>query len=172
MFFDLTKTGVSVKEDALLVPEVRELYDTDKTKGKESFHKAIDYVYHVYDKRSVYANVLLEDRKKIVSSDRIQKPDYHVKAEDSDKIRALIEKLKVVQFTPKEQLLEGARDKIEEYLKFWRETKIKADNHKLVKELTENSETLLKLVERLEKKVLDERSQRTIGGGESTLFED
>ena len=171
MFFEVTKAGVSVKEDALLVPEVRQAYDADKTKGRRDFHKMIDYVYHVYDKHSTYADVLFEDRKKIVSVDRIKDDKYYGRADKSEKIQALAKKLQKMQYSPKEQLLDGAREKIEEYLKFWRETQIDKDNHKLVKDTLENSETLLKLVDRLEKQVLNEAQQRTVGGGEATLFE-
>ena len=171
MFFEATKSGVSVKEESLLIPEVRELYDGDKTKGKRDFHKAIAYVYHMYDKRSDYIETLFDDRVKLVSKDQLDSEKYYIKAEKNEKIRAVIDKLELLQYSKKERLLQGAQSKIQEYLKFWRDTQIKEGNHKLVKETLEGSETLLKLLDRLEKQVYDEKSQKSVGGGEATMFE-
>lgn len=55
-------------EEAFLVKPIRDLYNADKSKDKESFMQQLSYIYHFADPRSSYADILDdEDRaKKII----------------------------------------------------------------------------------------------------------
>lgn len=172
MFFELKNKKVVATEQGMMERHIKELYDRDHTSGKERFNKMAEYIFFVYDKKSMYANVPLEDRKKMVSADQLQSPGYWSKAESNEDVKKIIEKLNRLQFSHKERLLEGAKRKIEEYLSFWESTAIDDKNHKLVKETLTGSSELLELQEKLERMVNEEALTRQVGGGESKLFED
>ena len=172
MFFELINNKVVVTDQAFMCESLKKLHDADKSKKKTAWSKAITYLFFVYDKNSQYKNVLLNDRKKMVSEDIIQDVDYWEKIESHKEFIPIIDRYQNLQFTYNERLLDGAKKKIEEYLSFWRETSIDKDNHKLLKETLEGSESLLKLQERLERMISKEALSRQVGDGESKIFED
>jgi len=172
MFFELINSKVVVTDQAFMCSSLKKLHDNDKSKTKSAWTKAISYLFFVYDKNSQYKNVLLNDRKKMVSEDVIDDIEYWKKIEGHKEFAAIIEKYQELQFTYNERLLDGAKRKIEEYLTFWRGVSIDKDNHKLLKETMEGSESLLKLQERLERMISKEALSRQVGDGESKIFED
>lgn len=172
MLFELKNGKVKVSPESLSIPEIKVLYDKDKTKDKERFHKLIDYVYHCYDKNSPFHDVFLEERKILVGHDRFQDKKYPQKLEKLEEVQALIKKLNILQYSYAEQLLEGANRKIEQYLQFWKDTKLDEDNHKLVVETMDGAEKLLKLQERFKQQIYREAQEKAVGGGVKTMFED
>lgn len=170
MILDYNNDIVSVNEQGRSIPEFINLA---KHAGA-SLQKYLLYLYFVYDKRSVYRNVLINDRKKIVCGDRFPDKGMNVwiKIEESSEVKAFIEKINELQFTANERLLIGVERKISEYLQFWDDTAINSSNHKLVSETLQESEKLINMQEKLSKMVKNEIATKQVGGGSSTMFED
>ncbi len=173
MFFELVNSKVVVTEQALMDESLDKLYKSDKSKSKTAWNKAISYLFFVYSKQSQYKNVLLHDRRRMVSEDIIKDSSYWKKLEEHSEFSKIIEKYNNLQFTHNERLLEGLKRKIEEYLNFWNSLSVvDKDNHKLLSETLKSSEALLELQERLERMVSKEALSRQVGDGESKIFED
>jgi hypothetical protein len=169
MLFDLRNNVVSLNEKGLSLPEFRKLKESVP---KETFDKAMEYIYFVYDKASTYAEVLPADRKEIVCKDRWNTDaKAWVKMEKEKMMKACIDKFIELTTTSKERLLYGAQDKIAEYLEFWKDIKIEQQNHDLIASSLDNANNLLKLLSTIEKQVLEEKSRKTVGGGEKKMFE-
>jgi hypothetical protein len=168
MIFDLRNDVVSLSEEALSIPEFKTLSEMKK----DEYQKIIDYIYFVYDKRSPYYSVLISDRKALVSWDRLKDKKIYKKLEKTPDTLLAIAKFNLINSTPAERLLEGANKKIEEYLKFWNDTPISSDNHKLIADTLENANSLIKLRNTLQSQVMNETQSRNVGGSEAKLFED
>ena len=172
MFFELVNGKVVVTEQGLMNVHVKELYDSDHTKGKEKFHRMASYAFFVYDKRSQYLNLSENDRKLLVGTDIIGNKNYWVDAESNEKFQALIAKMNNLQFTHKERLLEGCKRKIDDYISYFDNLKISEKNHKDYREIIKGSEDLIDFYDKLESKVNQEALSRQVGGGDSKMFED
>jgi len=173
MFFELINNKVVATNQAMLDPLLKKIYEADETKAKKAWTKAISYLFFVYDKNSHYKNVLLHDRKRMVSEDMINDSEYYKKIEKHKDFELIIKKYNELQFTHNERLLDGLKRKIEEYLNFWNSISVvDKDNHKLLSDTLTASEGLLKLQERLERMVSKEALTRQVGDGESKIFED
>lgn len=172
MFFELQNGKVVVTDQGLMNESVRKLYEADHSKGKERFTKMGAYIYSVYDKRSIYRQMNLLDRQKLVSADVIGEPGYWRNAEKNESFIKIISKLNELQFTHKERLLEGVKKKIDDYLRYFDELKISEENHKNYQSIIKGSEDLLNLYDRLDQMVNEESHSRQVGGGESKMFED
>jgi len=173
MFFELINNKVVATDQAMMDQGLASLFKADKTKSKIAWNKAISYLFFVYDKNSQYKNVILDDRKKMVSEDIVKETDYYKKIETHAEFSLIIKKYNEIQFTHNERLLDGCKKKIEEYLNFWNNLSVvDKDNHKLLNDTLQASEGLLKLQERLERMVSKEALSRQVGDGESKIFED
>lgn len=173
MIFDLVDGNVVVKEIFLKKGSfLKEFYDADQSRGHESFHRAMRYVYFMYDKRSEFYDTALEEKKILVSKDFIGQENYHEKVEKLESIKKLISLLNTMQFTKNEQALEAARLKIDEFGVLLKNTTLDLKNQNDVKHLIQNYEDLLKLKERLENIVFKDQQQNAVGGGETKIYED
>jgi hypothetical protein len=165
MLFEYHNNIVSVVEEGLFLPEIK------SAREQSNYKDIIEYVYWNYDRESLYHNILLHDRLKIVYEDHFK----HLSVAGYNKLgveaKALIKKLEMLQYTPKEKLLDGINRKIAEYLTFWNKIKIGEKNHKLVNDTICNAEGLLKMEERISKMVSKEVETRRMGGGSNTLIE-
>lgn len=171
MIFELNGSIVTITKTGMLIPQIKNLYDVDGPK-KAIFSMQMQYLFFVYDKLSPYADMLMGDRKKIVCSDILKQDSKHWLKSEKNELKDSIEAINKIQFTPNEHLLQGVKEKIEEYLLFWKDTKIEAANHNLIADTLDNANKLLKLKDTIEKQVLEEKSQKQVGGGKSKLFED
>jgi hypothetical protein len=169
MLFELRNDKVSASEEALSIPEFSDLASV---MTKEEFQNAIDYIYFTYDKKSPYYDILLEERKIIVSGDRLKDKKLYKKLEAFKALKPAILKFNKLTTTPAERLLEGANQKIEEYLEFWKDTPINDKTHELVATTIKNANELIKLRSTLESQVLNEKRSKNVGGSEAKLFED
>lgn len=156
---------VSANEEVKSLPEYKAL-----SKHKD-LDKILKYVHFVYNKDSIYKNILISERRKVVCVNYFGK-NISEDFEGDEKIRNFIQVFKNLSMTHKERLIEGIEQKIDEYLTFWKNIQIGDDNHKLVTESLENSHTLLVMQEKLEKLKHAENAIKQMGGGESKLFED
>jgi hypothetical protein len=168
MIFELRNDKVSISEESLWVPEFEALSKINK----DELSVASNYIYFTYDKKSPYHEVLIEERRILVSGDRLKDKKLYKKLEADPIIKSAIKKFIQLSTTPAERLLNGANGKIEEYLDFWNDTKITAQNHDLIAQTIKNANELIKLRGTLESQVLNERQTKNVGGSEAKLFED
>lgn len=172
MFFELHNAKVVVTDQGLLNRNIKMLHDADSSKGKERFYKMASYIFSVYDKRSIYSNMNLLDRQKLVSNDIVGESDYWQKAEQNESFKKIVEDLNKIQFSHKERLLEGVKKKIDEYLDVFDKMTITEKNHKDHQSMAKGSQDLLELYDKLENMVNKETLAKQVGGGEAKLFED
>ena len=142
-------------------------------KNEGEFKKLITYLHLVYDRNSVYSDVLPLDRKQMVCVDRLGvKSDEWEAIEAIPEIKDCIEFIIKVQCTPKERLFYGVDEKVEEYLNFWKGLKVTEKNHNIVAESVVNAAKLVKLRDDLEKQVFKSAEDvHQVGGGQAKLFE-
>lgn len=165
MVFNYHNDIVSITEQASGLPEIKALKD------KPNRNDIIEYVYWNYDRESIYSPLIIQDRLKIVHEDKFS----HLKAADykllGKEANDLVKKLEMLQYTDNELLMQGMSKKIGEYLKFWNDTKIKEDNHKLVADTLERADALLKMKERLAQIINKEKGTKRMGSSGSTMIE-
>lgn len=172
MFFELKNGKVVVTEEGLLNVNLKVLHDADHSKGKDKFSKMGSYIYSVYDKRSMYNNIGMSDRRKLVCDEVLQDKNYWVKAEANPDVQNIIAKQDLLQFTHKERLLEGVKVKVDEYLTYFGTLKISDKNYKDYREMVKGSEDLIDFYDKLEAKVNKEALSRQVGNADSKLFEE
>ena len=63
---------VKITPDGMMMPEVKELYNSDKRERKAFFKKCITYIYFVYNPNGPYKYKSLESRKKMTCSRHIK----------------------------------------------------------------------------------------------------
>jgi len=142
-------------------------------KDEGEFKKIITYLHLVYDRNSVYSDVLPLDRKQMVCVDRlILKANEWEKIESIVEVSDCIEFIGKIQYSAKERLFYGVDEKVEEYLNFWKDLKVTEKNHNIVAESVVNAAKLVKLRDDLEKQVFKSvEDAHQVGGGKAKLFE-
>lgn len=172
MFFELINGKVGVTEEALLNISIKVLFDSDHSKGKDRFLKMASYIYFVYDKRSMYRNIGMSDRRKLICDEVLQDKSYWAKAEANPDVQSIIAKQDLLQFTHKERLLEGVKRKIDEYVDYFDTMKISDKNYKDYSAMVKGSEDLIDFYDKLEAKVNNEAMTRQVGDAHSKIFEE
>jgi len=66
MFIEIKDGKAVVSEQGMGIPIVKKVYNRDKSSGKISFEKWMRFVFHSYDKNSIYKNYLPQEREKKV----------------------------------------------------------------------------------------------------------
>lgn len=114
--FDLKDRKVTFSPQALLIPELKTIWDTDKTEDKINAIKKLSYIYFLCDYKSPYVlSVPPELVAKTVARDFMKNEGY----EPESDVLAAIDKYKKLQKTPSMGLLEAATvtiHKLSEYL--------------------------------------------------------
>jgi len=95
MIFTIDKNIPRITPEGLFIPEMLEIWNSDKSAHKDKATKELIYVYHMADPKSVYAKLSLENREKTIISDYL---DSNWKP--SDEILNAIEKYKMLIETP------------------------------------------------------------------------
>jgi hypothetical protein len=173
MILEYKNNIVSISEQGLNLPEFRKIYDKDTTEKKEEFRKFIDYMWFVYSRDSIYADILPSYRKQLACTDRLKGNGSCWKKLEGDKDNMeAIEKFVSLMTRPKERLYLESVSKKEEYIKFWKDTKIDSKNHDLVADTLKNTKDLMTVLNILEKQAMEEKDTKSVGGGKSSMFED
>ena len=103
--FDLKNRQVTFAPQALMIPEFKDLWDRDKSKGKEKALREISYVYFLADFKSPYVSSLSpEILERTVAKDFLKDENY----EPDSKVLAAIDKYRELQTTPSMLLLEAS----------------------------------------------------------------
>ena len=103
--FDLKDRKVTFSPQALMIPELKLIWDADKTEDKIEAIKKLSYIYFLCDYKSPYVlSVPPELVAKTVARDFMKDEEYEPKAD----VLAAIDKYKELQKTPSMGLLEAA----------------------------------------------------------------
>jgi hypothetical protein len=103
--FDLKDRKVTFSPQALLIPELKVIWDADKTKDKSKAVTKLSYIYFLCDYKSPYVlSVPPESLGTVVGRDFMKDEDY----EPDAKVLIAIEKYKELQKTPSMGLLEAS----------------------------------------------------------------
>lgn len=151
---------------------IKRLYDSDSGMEKERFFKMATYIFFVYDKRSIYTSMSLEDRQRLVSNDHVEDSEYWKSVEENIVFKEIVDKLNQIQFNHKERLLEGVKKKIDDYLNVFNGLTLTEKTQKDHMAMAKGSQDLLELYDKLEQMVSKEALSKQVGGGTTKMFED
>lgn len=172
VIYDTLGSNIYLNSYAEVVPQFMALKEKYAKKDKE-LYKLHSYIHLVYDRNSIYSDVLPIDRRVMVCVDKLK-----VSATEWEKIEAIPEVMECikfmdkVQYTAKERLFYSVDGKVEEYLNFWKDLKVTEKNHNIVAESVTNAAKLVKLRDDLEKQVFkSSEDAHQVGGGKAKLFE-
>lgn len=171
-FFYERDGKVILKEKVKVLPEYKKIVDAHKG-DTEKLNKTFEYIHFVYSKKSLYFYIELNERKKMVCHDRFENIEIAEKIEKVPEVKAFIAKYNRMQFTENETFLNGVREKISEYLRYWQDTPITKSNASEIQEQLKGAKDLLKVKKEMELEVYEERKLSKIAEESGTkLFED
>ena len=104
--FNIKNDNIILDPDKLIIPEFRKIWDSDKSKGKESAQKILTYIYFLCDFNSPYSIHPEYERKETLVKDFLKGSSKLV---DTPDVSQAIEKYKDFQQTPSMRLLESAK---------------------------------------------------------------
>lgn len=171
--------NIEPTQEALLIKPIRDLYNADKTKGKEKFMQQMSIMYFLVDPRSSYTYIIDEkDRLKEILIQEGLPEDFKI----DTKLQAAINEYKKHIITTSQLLLEDTRVAIDKLRKFLREVDLSAQDDKGKPLYTINSITqAIKQIPQLAKEIAEaervvakeiEEQGRARGGNNKTLFDD
>lgn len=122
MIFDVIKGVPVIKPESLTIPEMRALWDSDKTPNKEIATKKITYLYHLLDSRSDYSKVGADIRKQIVDKDHL------VGFKIDEELQDAINKIVLLRKSVPERFLDGAEAQLIKMADFLKTSEINEKN--------------------------------------------
>ena len=115
MFLYFEDDIVKIKPDAVLYPQVKALYKSDRTgEGKAFFQKCITYMYYAYKKDGDFCNMYPTKRKEHASL--AAEVDWKA-LEENTRVKSLIDFYIETQYSLSEKLYEGVKKDMEDLLK-------------------------------------------------------
>lgn len=145
--FDIVRGVPVINPEALTIPELRKIWDSDPSIDKSLATKKIIYLYHLLDPRSAYAKVGHDVRKELVDKD-------HVKGFKIDKdMKDAIEKVKKLEWTVAHRLLDGVEAQIISMANFLKNTTTTEENIAKIALVMSKSAELISSHQQLSEKV-------------------
>lgn len=170
---------IKISPEALLVKPIREIWEKDKTKNKESFLSQMSFMFFMIDPRSTYSYItdLAERADEIIMQEGLPK-DFQP-SEDLKKAMEVYEKHTI---TSSYALLEAAKIAVDKVGKFLKEVDLNTLDDKGKPVYTINSITsAIKQIPQLAKDLVEaekvvakeiEEKGRARGGNNKTIFDD
>lgn len=170
---------IKISPEALLVKPIREIWEKDKTKNKESFLSQMSFMFFMIDPRSTYSYItdLAERADEIIMQEGLPK-DFKP-TEDLKKAMEIYEKHTI---TSSYALLEAAKIAVDKVGKFLKEVDLNTLDDKGKPVYTINSITsAIKQIPQLAKDLVEaekvvakeiEEKGRARGGNNKTIFDD
>ena len=119
MIFDFQNGKVEVLEEAMTLPEVKALWDDDKTKGKQYFNMYLKYIFFVYRADGIYKEQYITSKKRLTCVNQLKKAEtYWKEIEQKPLVMALIKWYNKYSKTKEEQLLDALDNDIEHYMEY------------------------------------------------------
>lgn len=170
---------IKISPEALLVKPIREIWEKDKTKNKESFLSQMSFMFFMIDPRSTYSYItdLAERADEIIMQEGL--PRDFQPSEDLKKAMEIYEKHTI---TSSYALLEAAKIAVDKVGKFLKEVDLNTLDDKGKPVYTINSITsAIKQIPQLAKDLVEaekvvakeiEEKGRARGGNNKTIFDD
>lgn len=170
---------IKISPEALLVKPIREIWEKDKTKNKESFLSQMSFMFFMIDPRSTYSYItdLAERADEIIMQEGL--PRDFQPSEDLKKAMEVYEKHTI---TSSYALLEAAKIAVDKVGKFLKEVDLNTLDDKGKPVYTINSITsAIKQIPQLAKDLVEaekvvakeiEEKGRARGGNNKTIFDD
>ncbi len=115
-----------IKPQGVFVPELKAIWDKDKSAGKTKAKKYFIYIYHMVNMKSVYADQPLEDRHNTLVRDYFGKKTW----EPTKEVTKAMEKYRDLITTPEMRLLQDAVNMANNLSKHIRELNFSEKNEK------------------------------------------
>ena len=171
---------VSPTSEAVLVRPIRKMYNSDRTKTKESFMQQLAYLYFMVDPRSPYIEIPDEDDRKAEICKQEGLPENFRPSQDLLSAMEIYEKLTITSSKRLHEATRTAADALKEELESSKELlSERTDKGARVtkpNDIIAVMERLLKVIPQLqdlERKVDSEIRETTRARGtENTIFED
>ena len=147
---------------------IKEMYEADKSKGKEESSKIMWCIAIIYDNASVYSNWSIKDRVKFAENEILKKEGIITKSE----YRPIINFYESLQDTPALRQLKEWERIMDEKSEMMRTMKYNLANWETIESMLTSNSKLYKELERI-KMDLDKEGTgtRTKGGSEESLTE-
>ena len=177
--FDLEGDIPMITTQGLSIPELKKLYDADKSDDKSTSKGYFAYIYHMVNPESVYGNLSIPDRHEILCIDFLGKPASWGPTKAIQKAR---DKYGILIKTTEMRALEGAQimcDNLTAYFKSidFKELDEKGalvhDARKAVQNLKDMAgmvDSLISLKKQVEKGLQD-KSNNNRAGAELNMFD-
>lgn len=115
MFLYIENEEIKIKQEALIYPEVKALYNSDRTgEGKKFFQTCIKYMFYAYKKDGDFCNMFPKKRKELSAELAGIKWE---ELEANPRVQAMIDFYNTTQLSLTEKLYEGVKKDMESLLK-------------------------------------------------------
>ena len=170
---------IKISPEALLVKPIREIWEKDKTKNKESFLSQMSLMFFMIDPRSTYSYItdLAERADEIIMQEGLPR-DY----QPTEELKKAMEIYEKHTITSSYALLEAAKIAVDKVGKFLKEVDLNTLDDKGKPVYTINSITsAIKQIPQLAKDLVEaekvvakeiEEKGRARGGNNKTIFDD
>ena len=166
--FDIDKGKVVINPTSLWIPELKKLWNRDKTEDKANANSEISYIVFMYDYRSPYRDYSERDREQKVRRDCFPEESDWVPDKE---IQKAIKRFRELQETANSRLLKAAKIAADKLAEYFNNVDSSAASE-IVRNLKELG-TVVKSLDTLEKQVQKEQLEKNNirGGQEVGLFE-
>jgi hypothetical protein len=165
--FDIVNNEIVVSSTVLAVPQIKAIWDRDRSKSKERAMKEIKYVAFMCSYKSPYKDMSEEDRKMILKRDIMKDTDW----EPDEKVAEAIEIYKKMQETPLTRFLDVNLRNIDKITNFLEKMSFEGkDEIKSIKMLdsmikaNEKAGSMIKSIISLKKQVQAEMEDKNVRG--------
>lgn len=167
--FQLQSNQVIIDPNILVIPEFKKIWDSDKTKTKDTAYKALSYVYFMADFESPYGNGPSQQRHNTIVDDFIREKDW----KPTKDIEAAISKYKALTETPAMRLVYATREALDKMCIYIRETEADSRSIKVIMDTVKRVGDTLAAHMKLEDLARKEskQSSRMLGNRETGAYE-
>lgn len=121
-FLYLEKGKVRCSEEGFTLPEVRKIWNADKTgKEKTYFNDVITGIYYIYKPRGIFWNRPIEERIEKVNQSYLRNSTWQVII-GRDGVQALVDIYRDLSLTVNERIMEGLKNDFKELSKVMEKT--------------------------------------------------
>lgn len=162
--FDVYDNEPRINPMGLFIPELRAIWDADKSKDKELATSELLYVYHMGDKRSPYSSYPEDEKESKIIQDYFQE-DWT----PSETVEIALEKYREMQSTVATRLLEGVKSQMDKMAKWMKESEFDEEKMNQITNAMAKANLLLDSYYSIEKRVNTqvEQGARKFKGGVS-----
>lgn len=168
--FELKDNQVILNPEVINIPQFKVIYDRDKNKNKEQAIKDFAFIYHMSDNNSIYSDFPRGEKENRIKIDFKIDIDYSKDLEVQEAIKIYKDFIE----TPKQRLLQAAKNKIDEMAQFMDSTPLNADTADAILKLFKDISNTIANFDKLEEAVKKEKesnNSKVRGNKSISMFE-